>query len=597
MLRFKLFIRVTFLLIVLITCSLYFTSNVLAQVSYVEYFSNYDELNSDLWNYIRLDKSIFDSDVSHSYLIFSGVNDSLFQYLRSNQLENIPNDFSIRFYIIDKGVDQGAGIAVSDVIQIDGQSPNFNSYLFYIWPKPDGTYHLFTTLCPITNPSCNIATQLSSGVYDVRANTWQELTITKNSDFGSYKVSLNGSIIFESIYSNRNIRYLMIGNSIGNTNTESLWPKFYIDEVAINTDLSIINQESFPYYSQIDPLWRDIEYDSGNTWNNPGQGTIGRWGCAITSVSMLLKKYGINMPDGSEPTPLVLNSWLKSQPDGYVGGGLLNWLAITRLAHSSHLVGQAPKELEFIKSYGSPSDELSLGYYPILNTGKHFVIAHKENTLDYTINDPLSKLITALPKSTTLSSVNTFIPSETDLSYILLVADPSINLTFPNSIYFDETLSDEDNSSTIRKRLYYVRKPDLKTYKVVAQGLEGDEIEAYLYNQIGEVAVDKVTLVSNEPTSFVINYDPRSVSNKVIVDSKPVLDYLRSQRNLKSPFNGIMQALYSKFVDYFSYISQGIETSRYSRDLLSFVNKQSPKHIPYDVKTTVQKYIRLIEAN
>jgi len=37
------------------------------------------------------------------------------------------------------------------------------------------------------------------------------------------------------------------------------------------------------------------------------------------------------MLDGGVANPSSINTWLLSQPDGYIDSGMVNWLAITRL--------------------------------------------------------------------------------------------------------------------------------------------------------------------------------------------------------------------------------------------------------------------------
>lgn len=87
---------------------------------------------------------------------------------------------------------------------------------------------------------------------------------------------------------------------------------------------------AMPEYRQDDPQWSDNEYDHALSWSD--QPSIKRWGCALSSIAMVLRHYGfIFLPDGSELHPGTLNQWLRHQPDGYVADGWVNWLAIERL--------------------------------------------------------------------------------------------------------------------------------------------------------------------------------------------------------------------------------------------------------------------------
>jgi len=72
-------------------------------------------------------------------------------------------------------------------------------------------------------------------------------------------------------------------------------------------------------YNQRDPQWRDKKLGTSSS-------TIGGFGCAIASLSMLLEAVGV-------PTkPDQLNDWLKANK-GYSGGNLVVWSAIDRYSN------------------------------------------------------------------------------------------------------------------------------------------------------------------------------------------------------------------------------------------------------------------------
>jgi hypothetical protein len=130
----------------------------------------------------------------------------------------------------------------------------------------------------------------------------------------------------------------------------------------------------FPYLSQKDSAWAGEEYDSASTWAGAARSGIGRWGCAITSVAMILQKNGVNALDGTSVDPSKLNTWLISQTDGYIGPGLLNWLAVTRYVKASYDAGNASTKLE----YSRPSATSTPVLPTILGLPGHFVVAHDE---------------------------------------------------------------------------------------------------------------------------------------------------------------------------------------------------------------------------
>ncbi len=81
---------------------------------------------------------------------------------------------------------------------------------------------------------------------------------------------------------------------------------------------------------QTDSRWANDIYDHAMSWSN--QPTIERWGCALTSLVMILRKHGFTQfTDAVEIDPGSLNQWLAAQPDGYIADGWVNWLAAARL--------------------------------------------------------------------------------------------------------------------------------------------------------------------------------------------------------------------------------------------------------------------------
>lgn len=159
-----------------------------------------------------------------------------------------------------------------------------------------------------------------------------------------------------------------------------------------------------PEIRQDDAIWANELYDSAQDWAGAEAKTISRWGCALTSAVMILKHYGFNQLTASQAlTPASLNIWLKSQPDGYLDQGWINWLAVARLTRElqpvwSTLIKPLP-QLKY--SYRSWKDwlsegqiiikqELSKQYPVILELPGHFVVAKGliKSGLDILINDP-----------------------------------------------------------------------------------------------------------------------------------------------------------------------------------------------------------------
>lgn len=189
---------------------------------------------------------------------------------------------------------------------------------------------------------------------------------------------------------------------------------------------------------QIDPLWKDVEYDSAKNWAKEKFG-IGDWGCLITSINMILKYHNITkFPDGLEITPESLNSWLLNQPDGYLGKGLVNWSAVSRLVKQIHdKTGSINLEYTNV-----PGDSLETAIAEIQNQNPvileipgHFVVGNgfKQDKSDVFISDPAYTYTLLSEHEVPMQSTRLLTPSNTDLSYIHMAHDESIFVELKNS--------------------------------------------------------------------------------------------------------------------------------------------------------------------
>jgi len=190
-----------------------------------------------------------------------------------------------------------------------------------------------------------------------------------------------------------------------------------------------------PLIKQIDPQWKDTEYDSAQKWSE--ELGIGRWGCSLTSVVMVFRYYGINfLPDGTYLNPTSLNIWLKSQVDGYVGEGALNWLAISRLSKKIH-DRYGTTKLEFNRKKGDieiAKEQIKLQRPVILRIDGHFLVADgvTEDDQDLLTKDPAFKYTQFNQYRTKILAIETFTPSFTDLSYFLMSHQSELSVRLLN---------------------------------------------------------------------------------------------------------------------------------------------------------------------
>lgn len=130
-----------------------------------------------------------------------------------------------------------------------------------------------------------------------------------------------------------------------------------------------------PYFSQCGTPW------SGTVLGTCSQYTVCQQGCAISSVSMIFKYFGVSTDPG------LMNTWLKSH-GGYFSGCLINWtvaanLAADKLTFVARVDNQDWARLHYELDSGFPVIiEVPFSY------GQHFVVATGYSGDTVFINDP-----------------------------------------------------------------------------------------------------------------------------------------------------------------------------------------------------------------
>jgi len=252
---------------------------------------------------------------------------------------------------------------------------------------------------------------------------------------------------------------------------------------------------------------------------------------------MVLKNYGVKTVAGLETTPASLNAWLKSQPDGYIRNGLVNWLALTRYSRESYAKGKSTTKLEFVKSLYDQTDvtdKIEAGLYPILAEPGHFVTTVSQDATNWAILDPNNESRTAVSKTSTFGSSNTFVPSLTDMSYMLLVYDPGMSVVVSTpggeveGIVTEEYLADDQGGAGGKSvKLQYVPKPASGNYNLATQGK--GQLDMYLYDEKGSVWTKKLTVDESEKIEFSYNRT-NIIKTKIENQYRRVWKYLRHLR-------------------------------------------------------------------
>lgn len=249
----------------------------------------------------------------------------------------------------------------------------------------------------------------------------------------------------------------------------------WFDNVAVESVSDTYTQLAVQPWKQTDPLWANKEYDRATKWSD--QPSIQRWGCALTSAASVLHYHGIRkLPNNAELSPASLNDWLNAQPDGYLGEGAINWLAVSRLTQQMAKTLRTPK-LEYRKLAGDEIIARQLiqdSQPPILEIPGHFMVGKGiDQNQKILIQDPAYSFDRFEQHQQALLSVRQFKPSQTDLSYLLFtspigtqieVRDSQNNLVSTTSTEF---LKDPITGKTSPKlQVTEVRQPQIGEYRI-----------------------------------------------------------------------------------------------------------------------------------
>ncbi|MDP3987944.1 MAG: C39 family peptidase [Candidatus Levybacteria bacterium] len=335
--------------------------------------------------------------------------------------------------------------------------------------------------------------------------------------------------------------------------TGSVYPtEIWFDNVvvrSINNDLEVLKLKQ-----TWDP-WGTLVYNSANVWS-PLKPTISDWGCALTSAAMILQYHGINkLPDYQPLDPRTLNDWLKNEKDGYVGDGFVNWLAISRLSKLAKEANGITSfdALEFSRVNGSDSGQLTTDLNnlqpDILEEPGHFIVAKGINGDTFNINDPYYDRLTLNDSySNTFLSLGRYVPSSTNLSYIMMTANQGIDIELKNSLgnsvgaqFLQQGLINESDGALKGKPLkfLYFPKPPSGNYKVFLKAAKTQEynLGIFLYDINGEVnKIDYYGMVGPKTfDSFDTNFnqDDQSKSDAYkIITFQSTIDDINEARSL-----------------------------------------------------------------
>lgn len=259
----------------------------------------------------------------------------------------------------------------------------------------------------------------SPSEYPFQANRTYSFRVRENRHTGDFLIWVNGVLVIDT-----NIvpaRFISarpgIAVTVGEERTTS--QSYFSNFTIWNSQQPLVLR---PWKQNVEP-WADLEYDSAKKWS-PTAASIARWGCAMTSAAMILDSVGVKqLPSGELLNPGTLNAWLKSEPDGYLGPGFLNWRAIARLAKwHNHQYGSTSLEFHAVKPTEATQiswlrEKLDQRTPVILEQPGHFIVATNWNKelQDIDILDPAYARSTLSMYDSKFISARVFTPSATNL--------------------------------------------------------------------------------------------------------------------------------------------------------------------------------------
>lgn len=411
-------------------------------------------------------------------------------------------------------------------------------------------------------------------------------------------------VVFQS--SDGGNTWVNISNGLPNVRVNSLFipannPNVMYAATSLGVYRLVLNSSELdlnvPYFSQNDLPWGPTEYDSAS--GKLSDPTIDRWGCVVTSVAMILKYHKIDqLLDGTLIDPGSLNQWLK-QNRGYITGyknmdgfySYFNWPIIGTLTKKLFAVGKSNTKLEHRRQTSNTqqilNNDLNIEKFPDIlqvkniNTSSHFVVAKGTSNNTYSINDPEWNYPTLESFNNSYTQVDRYIPSNTNLSYLVAVINPSVELLVTNpqdqktgknfyngqlqelneinnaSYSFQAPISNPNDSNELENlgtgvNEFLLPEPENGRYEIKLSSKKTGvyEINIATFEKEGNDDLNKIRGIirRNKDEIITINYsqDKASEINK-IVTPQSLIDDLNDLKNLNLINNdGIYNSLLAK---------------------------------------------------
>lgn len=327
----------------------------------------------------------------------------------------------------------------------------------------------------------------------------------------------------------------------------------YFDNIIVKSIDDVKDSLNVPLIKQNNSLWKDLLYDSANVWSPKDTG-IGSWGCALTSAAMVFQYHNITkMPDNKALTPDTLNTWLKKEPDGYVNGGWVNWIALSRLskkakANNPNFTWDA---LEYKRFSGENKTQLTndlMNNIPdILEEPGHFIVAKGVENETFSINDPFYSRTSLAEYNNSFLNLGRYSPSHTDLSYFVFSSDKDTTISlkdlagntvgesFIQNPFVNANKPSQKNGDPFT--LLLADKPQNGSYKIVITGAKNHlySFTTFVYDINGEVITKTNSgSVGVGTETYTFQYNKNTVNNITFVKNVSYDSMIDDIKELKS---------------------------------------------------------------
>lgn len=333
-------------------------------------------------------------------------------------------------------------------------------------------------------------------------------------------------------------------------------------------------------------------------WENDLYGhtnkTISQWGCALTSASMVLNYHGHKV------LPDELNEWLKSQPDGFIRNGLINWLAVSRYTKENYSTTSRTLEYKRLAADDTKLDTELINKQPaILKEDGHFIVATGKRHDDiYTINDPgYSNKELLSDYSNNYLAIDSYTPTDSDLSYMLMVTDENIKLELfdengnivETQNFIEQPIKDLGNPQNVSGSPLSVLlhdKPDSGKYKLKVTGIGNYNLDLYLYDIDGTVTQKSFNgkLYGNDYDIYDLTFNS---SSNVKLSTEGIMEKLKNALNNNQIKNKGIYTTIKVHLEIFN----NLKSEKIISLLIKQVENLTPKLINQSFSTTLQLYL------